>query len=73
MKKIFTIILSLSFIYAVYEVGDTISVSDQNVVLEVCDENSEYSVGDPIKLSDWNGNLNGGDYHVIWLEMSASW
>ena len=27
----------------------------------------------PSKLSDWNGSTNGGDYHVIWLEMSASW
>ena len=27
----------------------------------------------PSKLSDWNGSTNGGDYHVMWLEMSASW
>ena len=73
MKNIFSICLSISLIYAVYEIGDTVSISDQNVVLEVCDQNSEYSVGDPIKLADWNGNLNGGNYHVIWLEMSASW
>ena len=53
--------------------GQTISVSDQNITLNVCDETSEYSMNDPIKLADWNVDLNGGNYHVIWLEMSASW
>ena len=72
MKKNIFIILS-SFLFAVYDVGDFITTSDQNVTLEVCDENSNYSIGDPIKLADWNGDLNGGDYKVIWLELSASW
>ena len=63
----------LSFIFPIYNTGDTVSVSDQNVILNVCDQTSEYSVGDEISLASWNGDLNGGDYHVIWLEMSASW
>ena len=63
----------LSFIFPIYDIGDTVSVSDQNVILNVCDQTSEYSVGDEISLASWNGDLNGGDYHVIWLEMSASW
>ena len=53
--------------------GDIVSNSDQNVTLSVCDQTSEYSVGDEVSLASWNGDLNGGDYHVIWLEMSASW
>ena len=73
MKKIIITIFYISTIYAVYEVGQTVSITDQNIELEVCDQTSEYSTGTPIKLSDWNGALNGGDYHVIWLEMSASW
>ena len=73
MKKIIILLLCFSFSFAVYDVGQTVSTSDQNVVLNVCDQTSEYSINDPIKLSDWNADLNGGDYHVIWLEMSASW
>lgn len=74
MKKMIVLLcFNLSFVFCVYNVGQTISISDQNVVLNVCDETSEHSVGDPIKLSDWNGDLNGGDSYVVWLEMSASW
>ena len=73
MKKILITILIISSIYAVYDVGDVLSTSDQNIELNVCAQNSDYNVGDPLRLSDWNGDLNGGDYHVIWLEMSASW
>jgi len=72
MKKIITVFL-ISIVFPIYYVGDTVSLSDQNIVLDVCDATSEYSVGDEIKLADWNGELNGGDYHVIWLELSASW
>ena len=73
MKKIIIIFILISLTFAVYNVGQTVSVSDQNVTLNVCDATSEYSMNDPIKLADWNADLNGGNYHVIWLEMSASW
>ena len=63
----------LPFIGAFNKIILRINDLDQNVTLNVCDETSEYSVNDPIKLSDWNGELNGGNYHVILLEMSASW
>ena len=63
----------ISFVLPVYNVGDVITDADQNVILNVCDQTSNYNLGDQVKLSDWNGALNGGDYHVIWLEMSASW
>ena len=73
MKKIIVILMCSSFSFAVYNVGQTVSISDQNVVLDVCDQTSEYSVGDEVSLSDWNGDLNDGEYYVIWLDMSASW
>ena len=73
MKKNILYIILVSFSFANYEVGEVVSESDQNITLEVCDENSYYSYGDAIKLSDWNGDLNGGDYHVFFLELSASW
>ena len=72
MKKILIITILLSASFAVYNVGQTVSISDQNVVLEGCATNSDY-YGEPYKLADWNGALNGGEYKVMWLEMSASW
>jgi len=66
-------ILLFSFAFPVYNVGETITDADQNIVLNVCDQTTEYNINDEIKLSDWNGSVNGGDYHVIWLELSASW
>ena len=70
---IISTIVLISFIFPIYDVGETVTTSDQNVTLSVCDQTSEYSVGDEVSLANWNGDLNGGDYHVIWLEMSASW
>ena len=78
MKKIITLSLLLSLTFAVYNLGDTVSITDQNITLEGCadewnNEPSNY-IGEEFKLADWNGALNeSGEYHVIWLEMSASW
>ena len=72
-NMIISTLVLISFIFPVYNVGDTVTISDQNVTLSVCDQTSEYSVGEEASLASWNGDLNGGDYHVIWLEMSASW
>ena len=66
-------LLFISFVLPVYNVGETITDTDQNIVLNDCDQTSVYNVGDQVRMSDWNGAVNGGDYHVIWLEMSASW
>jgi len=72
MKKILITCVLLSTTFALYNVGDTVSISDQNIVLEGCDTTSDY-YGQEFKLADWNGALNGGNYKVIWLELSASW
>ena len=102
LNKILIFLISLSFTFAVYNVGQTVSSSDQNIELYDCDTSSEayqfcnsFNTEDDCeifdectwtsnnssgnycksqtKLADWNGSINGGDYHVIWLEMSASW
>ena len=79
MKKITLISLFITASFAIYNVGQTVSNSDQNVILEVCDNafdnegNILFGIGDEVKLSDWNGSLNGGTYYVTWLDMSASW
>ena len=33
----------------------------------------EYNLGDNWKLSDYNGDLNGGNYHITFIDLSASW
>ncbi|MAV64613.1 MAG: hypothetical protein CBC84_000535 [Pelagibacteraceae bacterium TMED124] len=77
MRVLFTI-LSFSFsliIAQVYCAGDQISLSDQNIEYIVAQNagNEEYSSGDIFKLSDLNGDLNGGKYHVIFIDMSETW
>ena len=63
----------LTFVFANYNVGDFISESDQNLTKSTCYSGNGYEINDNWKLSDWNGALNGGDYNVIFLEMSATW
>ena len=56
-----------------YCAGDQISIADQNLTHPVGAGTEEYNAGDDFKLADWNGDLNGGNYHVIFIDMSASW
>ena len=71
MKKIIILLFSLSF--AQYNVGEIVSQSDQNLTKSTCYPGNGYNVGDNWKLSDWNGATNGGEYNVIFIDMSASW
>ena len=74
MKKclILTVLL-FSFAYSAYNIGETVSISDQNTTMQTCYSGNNYNVGDSWKLSDWNGDLNGGQYNVTYIEMHASW
>jgi len=72
MKKILILSL-LSFSFAVYNVGQTVSDSDQQVTKSTCFAGNDYNVNDNWKLADWNGATNGGHYNVIFIEMSATW
>ena len=56
-----------------YCAGDQISLTHQNQSQAVCAGTEEYDAGDEFKLADWNGDLNGGNYHVIFIDMGASW
>ena len=77
MKKILLIItISCSFMFCSYSVGQTISLSDQQLSREVCyssDFISDYNVGDDMSLYDLNGDYNGGEYHVMFVSMHATW
>jgi len=74
MVSIFrTIILIITFsisLAAVYDVGETVSETHQNISFPVC--YGEYD-GDGLRLADLNGELNGGDYNVLFINCAASW
>ena len=56
-----------------YCAGDQISVSDQNIEHVVGAGTDDYSTGSIFKLADFNGDFNGGDYSIVFIDMSASW
>ncbi len=56
-----------------YCVGEQVTVNHQNISHEVCAGFEDYDMGDTFKLSDYNGDLNGGNYQIIFIDMSASW
>ena len=67
-------ILMLSFTFAAYSVGQTVSISDQQQNLTVC--NGEEPNGETdtyMQMYDYNGDVNGGHYYVFHIDMAASW
>lgn len=56
-----------------YCVGEQISLTHQNIAHSVCAGFEDYDTGSEFKLADYNGELNGGDYSIIVIDMSASW
>ena len=68
----FSMFFSLSFA-SVYDVGDYVSESHQNITQSTCYAGNDYEVNDTWKLADWNGATNGGHHTVIFIEMSATW
>tara|TARA_B100000959_G_C14753787_1_gene530333 strand:- start:143 stop:361 length:219 start_codon:yes stop_codon:yes gene_type:complete len=53
--------------------GDQISLDHQNQTFEICYPSDDYSEGDSWSLADYNGELNGGNYHILFIDMSATW
>jgi len=73
MKNIVNIILVIclmSFGFTAYNVGQTVSSSDQNINFSIC--YGDYD-SNTLSLADFNGALNGGSYKVIHIDMAASW
>ncbi len=67
-------IFLFSTIFAIpYEEGEYVSEEHQNITKETCYAGNGYVGGDPWKLADWNGELNGGHYNIVYVEMAASW
>ena len=73
-KILFTILFTINVLSAqTYCAGEQISIAHQNSTHTVGAGTEDYNIGDQFKLADWNGDLNGGNYHVIFIDMSASW
>jgi len=73
MKKVILLTV-VSFLFpAIYDVGEVVSTSDQNIEKSTCFAGNGYEVNDNWSLSDWNGDVNQGTYNVIFMEMSATW
>lgn len=65
------ILIKLSF---AYDVGETISMAHQNQNFPICYASELDPNNDEIfNFSEYNGDLNGGQYYVIFLEMMATW
>ena len=73
-KIIITMLLfsALSFPQT-YCAGDQVSLTHQNATHPVGAAYDDYQIGDDFRLADWNGEINGGEYHIIFIDMSASW
>jgi len=75
MKNLFIILIFfVSGAFAQeYCAGDQISIAHQNQEHMVGAGYDGYDTGDIFRLADFNGDLNGGQYHVIFIDMSNSW
>ena len=73
-KYLYILMFVCTFSYAqTYCAGDQVSLSHQNQAHVVGAPVEGYETGGEFRLEDWNGALNGGQYHVIFIDMSASW
>ena len=70
MRHLLYLITFITLAFSTYQIGDTISIIDQNLPLSVCygDYPEDY-----LKLADFNGELNGGGFSVIAFRMTATW
>ena len=75
MKNLLVILtLFISGIFSQeYCAGDQISIAHQNEEHLVGAGYDGYDTGDIFRLADFNGELNGGQHHVIFIDMSNSW
>ena len=57
-------------LFGVYEIGNTMTVADQYFEYDVC--YGEYTE-EVFKFADINDSINGGDYKVAVIGLSATW
>ena len=74
MKYILIMVASFNLsIAAYYSPGMTMIDSHQNQSHSVCFGETDAGDTNYLSFRDYNGATNGGDYHVIFLDMAASW
>jgi len=74
MNRIIFILMISFCIAGTYSEGDTILIGHQNQLFDICYASNLDPNGDGVfQLAELNGDLNGGDYYVTVIEMSASW
>ena len=74
MIKFYHLIFGIISISFAYEVGETISMVHQNTDFAICYASELDPNNDGVfNFSEYNGDLNGGQYYVIFLEMMATW
>ena len=56
-----------------YDIGDTLSVEDQQRPYNVCYSDNNYSVGETFTFNDFNGYENDGNFNIIIISMNATW
>ena len=61
----------MSYLFSAYDVGDKISEDHQIMEFVFC--YPETQVGSSFNFAQHNGDLNGGNYQVLMIEVSASW
>jgi len=73
MKNKFSLvtITFLSFLFSGYDVGDQVSQDHQNMEFGFCYPQTE--IGNSFSFAQHNGDLNGGNYKVLVIEVSTSW
>ena len=67
---LFFINLNVSMLLGAYEIGDTISIADQQIPHEICYgayDNDVYMIGDA------NFLINGGNKKITIMKLSAAW
>ena len=56
-----------------YDIGDTLSIEDQQRPYSVCHSDNNYLVGETFTFNDFNGHENGGNFNIIIISMNATW
>ena len=56
-----------------YNIGDTLSLEDQQRPYNVCHSDNNYLVGESFTFNDFNGYENGGNFNIIIISMNATW
>ncbi len=67
---ILTVVLWTAAFSQTYQIGEILSENDQNTVFDVCYGDYPES---QFSFADLNGAVNGGNYYVTVVEMSATW